>query len=656
VTAALLATGAPVRALTASGFTYEVTAGVATVTGCNGTCPPTLIIPSTLGGYAVKSIGSEAFSGSQLTSVTIPDSVTSIGYYAFAENQLTSVTIPDSVTSIGDSAFGGNQLTSVTIPDSVTSLSGFGGNQLTSVTIPDSVTSIGSFAFAYNQLTSVTIPSGDTEVDSYAFLFNQLTSVTIPDGITSLREGVFWGNQLTSVTIPESVTSIGRGAFAQNKLTSVTIPDGVTSLSGFENNLLTSVTIPDGVTSIGDAAFYMNQLTSVTIPNGVTSIGNNAFTLNQLTSVTIPDSVTSIDLSAFFYNQLTNLTIGSSVTSIGEQAFIGNHLTSVTIPNSVTSIGRLAFARNQLESVTIGSGVTSIGDWAFGDPSATLTTIVFTGNAPTAGVDVFLPPPAGFSATASSRALIPAALGVVPAEASDDSILLMKTVWRSPSARRWKSTWGGVQVSLLSLATATVAPSVLGTTIAGQSLTAETGIWSGFPAPTFTYRWYRCTAEGAAVITVPRTCTLLRSATSGSYIPVAADANKYLRVAVTATNAAGSSTALSATSALVVSAPQNSKFPTVSGTARVGNKLTAKSGTWSGTVPITYAYQWYTCTTKVAANASLSEGTCLLISLATSSTYTLTANERTKFVMVRVTATNSVDTAVYYSAATAAVR
>jgi len=254
-----------------------------------------VVIPAVHNGLPVVAIGNLVFwaRATQLTSVTIPDSVTSIGNRAFSGNQLTSITIPDSVTTIGDEAFNGNQLTNVTIPDSVTTIgrSVFTNNQLASVTIPDSVTSIGDLAFLNNQLTSVTIPNSVTSIGYWAFRENQLTNVTIGSSVTTIGDWAFAWNQLTSVTIGNSVTSIGDVAFAQNQLTSVTIPDSVTTIGdwAFSNNQLTSVTIPNSVRSIGGGAFQSNNLTSVTIPSSVTSIGASAFSGNdQLTSVIIP--------------------------------------------------------------------------------------------------------------------------------------------------------------------------------------------------------------------------------------------------------------------------------------------------------------------------------------------------------------------------------
>ena len=75
--------------------------------------------------YRVMYIGNNAFSGSGITSVTIPNSVKGIGPAAFWYCiGLTELTIPNSVTSIDKSAFTNcTGLTELTIPNSVTSIS-----------------------------------------------------------------------------------------------------------------------------------------------------------------------------------------------------------------------------------------------------------------------------------------------------------------------------------------------------------------------------------------------------------------------------------------------------------------------------------------------------------------------------------------------------
>ena len=408
-----LATGAvrPQFSAQAAEFSYTTNNGTLTITGG---CPRTagaVIIPPTLNGLPVTSIGDEAFYGcSSLTDVVIPDSVTSIGDRAFQGcTGLTNVTIPDSVTRIGDWAFlGCTGLTNVTIPNSVTRIGegAFAGcTGLTNVTIPNSVTSIGDEAFyGCSSLTDVVIPNSVTSIGEEAFAgCTGLTNVTIPDSVTSIGDWAFGGcTGLTRVTIPDSVTSIGGGAFnGCTGLTNVTIPNNFTRIwdwaySGCTG--LTSVTIPDSVTSIGGGAFSgCTGLTNVTIPNSVTSIGDRAFLgCTGLTSVVIPHSVTSIGEGAFYgCTGLTSVVIPDSVTRIGDWVFVScTGLTNVTIPNSVTSIGKMALAGcTSLTSITIPDRVTRIGDDAFWGCTS-LREVYFQGDAPTLGVSVFRGSPA----------------------------------------------------------------------------------------------------------------------------------------------------------------------------------------------------------------------------------------------------------------------
>ena len=83
-------------------------------------------------------------------------------------------------------------------------------------------------------------------------------------------------------------------------------------------------------------------------------------------------------------------------------------------------------------------------------------------------------------------------------------------------------------------------------------------------------------------------------------------------VEVTATNAQGSAAATSEQTNLVGgNAPVNTEAPTVSGTATAGQLLTASSGKWSGTEPITYEYEWLRCNTAGAECATAAAASAL---------------------------------------------
>ncbi|NUR77899.1 MAG: hypothetical protein HOQ28_16635, partial [Thermoleophilia bacterium] len=186
-----------------------------------------------------------------------------------------------------------------------------------------------------------------------------------------------------------------------------------------------------------------------------------------------------------------------------------------------------------------------------------------------------------------------------------------------------------------------VAPSITGTAQVAQTLTAVTGTWSTYAgAPNvFTYQWQRCSPG----------CAAIPGATNSSYMLAGADAGATIRLNVTATTIGGATSALSAATASVAlpPAPTNVVAPRVTGNAQVNQILTAQIGTWTGVAPITYTYQWQTCS---AAGTN-----CTAISAEIGATYRVTSADTGSRLRVTVTASNSGGASSVNTTVTAAV-
>jgi hypothetical protein len=170
-------------------------------------------------------------------------------------------------------------------------------------------------------------------------------------------------------------------------------------------------------------------------------------------------------------------------------------------------------------------------------------------------------------------------------------------------------------------------PTIAGVFREGQTLTASEGEWFGATPISFAYAWVRCNTNGTS-------CFPIGGATSRTYALSGADVDHRLRVVVTGSNVAGSSSEVSyPTEQIRPSGPTNTAAPQVSGEARVGEALFADAGTWTGLQPIQYAYQWQECDT--AGNA------CLDLQGETSSVLEVRAQHVDSRLRVVVTASNA---------------
>lgn len=138
-----------------------------------------IIIPSSViysgNTYDVTRIGYEAFKNCDITSISLPNSITTIREYAFRDcRDLITLTLPDSITTIEQYAF-------------------LYCTELISVDLSNQITIIDRFAFANcNALTAIDIPETVQIIDGYAFTnCTSLETVSIPSSVTNIGVRAF---------------------------------------------------------------------------------------------------------------------------------------------------------------------------------------------------------------------------------------------------------------------------------------------------------------------------------------------------------------------------------------------------------------------------------------------------------------------------------
>lgn len=143
-----------------------------------------LYVPSTHNGKQVKSIGNLAFSGSDISGVSIAEGIEIIEAEAFLNCK-----------------------------------------SLTEVILPDSLKTISERAFAYCQFTEINIPDNVFEIGSQAFAFSGIKEIVLPKNLSELKN-IFYGcTSLTSITIPSNIKLIEADAFAETAIESAIFED-----------------------------------------------------------------------------------------------------------------------------------------------------------------------------------------------------------------------------------------------------------------------------------------------------------------------------------------------------------------------------------------------------------------------------------------------
>jgi len=303
----------------------------------------------------------------KITNIVFNGALTHISQQAFNGTAITSLELPNTLVYIGEEAFSAStKLTEVVIPANVIEidrLAFFMCTKLQEVDISRSTEIIGINAFQYcPELTTVTFGHETTAVS---------TTLTIKDGAFSSCE------KLTNFSLPAHTIQIGVDAFKGAPDALFTYEGNVAYLDQWlikpSMTNVQSIDISETCIGIADGAFEdCDNLLEVTVPSSVTRLGAYAFrSCDNLQTVSLPLTITEIKDGTFYNCQsLTTVNIPKYTTSVGTHAFYNcDSLEGIIIPVEIQFLGGSAFygCDNLKQLAIISQSIRVIGSHCFYD-------------------------------------------------------------------------------------------------------------------------------------------------------------------------------------------------------------------------------------------------------------------------------------------------